>query len=122
MNKNLDQLVAFCPKCNKDVSIERIIRELDKSPAEERIYLTCSHNLEVECNEKVNVTEELRMKHKNKLNKLLGKFMSKTSGTTKRPAREQIIIDRERKLRIHKVEEQDLSGNWILVHYHEDPI
>lgn len=36
-----------------------------------------------------------------------------------RPAREELIIDKERKWKYHFVEEQNETGEWETVHYHE---
>jgi len=43
----------------------------------------------------------------------------KISGSTSRPAREHLVIDRKRDHKYHHVEEQDESGQWVTVH-HED--
>jgi hypothetical protein len=46
---------------------------------------------------------------------------SKTSGQTKRPADETLIVDRTgAKTKVtHKVQELDADGNWITVHEHD---
>lgn len=37
-------------------------------------------------------------------------------------AREELIIDKEKRWKYHIVEEQNESGNWKIVHIHEGPL
>jgi len=115
----MENLKEFCTACKG----EKDILKVERNPQSEIIELSCGHRLiKVVTNETISLSDRIRTKHFNSLRKLKRRYKTKISGETKRPARDIILIDRERGKVIHRVWEQDPSGEWELVHYEEKSI
>lgn len=114
----MEELKEFCKSCGS----KKDIVEIEKVANRETIKLSCGHRIiKLEFSESLGVSEQFMAKHFDSSDKLQSRYRTKTSGGTKRPARDNIIIDRDRKRIIHQVWEQDESGNWELVHDEEKP-
>jgi hypothetical protein len=69
----------------------------------------------MEVTEQIGVRDDIKTEHFDRELKLLEKFKTKISGKTQRPAEETITIDREAKVKIHKVWEKNDRGELELV-------
>jgi ribosomal protein L44E len=117
----MDEWRMFCPTCNTERKVEEV--QLDEQGKMSR--LSCGHRIiEVKFKEDIGLTERLNWKHRRPGYKKPvgeGKVRERLSGEAKRPARVNIIIDRLKRKKIHKVWEQLDSGEWELVHDEEEP-
>lgn len=81
------------------------------------VKLSCGHRfISNGCTETIGLSNQIQAKHKNLFGKLLKKYRTKTSGESKRSARESLRFDREKQMILHKVEEQNENGEWEVVH------
>jgi len=112
----MNELKKFCKGCQKEVDIKEIIRDSQR----EILKFSCGHkHIKVTFTGVVKIEERISLKHKNEFGKLLERFKTKTSGKTKRPAKDSITIDRENRKIIHKVWEKNENEKWELVHMDE---
>jgi hypothetical protein len=112
------ELKKFCSACNQ----EKDVTEIEINPQGESVRLSCGHRIiSVEVAESLGISEQIMAKHFGPEHKLKSRYKTKTSGETKRPARDNIIIDRDRRKIIHQVWEQNPNGEWELVHDEEKP-
>lgn len=108
----------FCNTCNA----ERDILKITLDQAGETAELSCGHkDINIHIVDRVAVYDKIRTKHKDSQNKLLGKYKTEAAGETGYPARKTILIDREKQVKTHIVEEQLPNGEWIEVHHKETP-
>jgi hypothetical protein len=113
------ELKKFCSACNQ----EKDVTEIEINSQGETVRLSCGHRIiSVEFMETLGLSEQMMAKHFGPEHKLKSRYKTKISGETKRPARDNIIIDRDRKNIIHQVWEQNKNGEWELVHDEEKPI
>jgi len=114
-------LTKHCIDCDADFEVGRIIKERDSTT----YYLSCGHPAIVKViNEGIKIISRELLKRKNRdksHNYFKSVFRIKLSNN-KRLVRESIIIDRERHVRIHQVEEKNERGDWELIHSHEVPL
>jgi hypothetical protein len=116
---SLLELRKFCKACNQ----EKDMAEIESNPQGETIRLSCGHRIiSVEFAETLGLSEQIMAKHFGPEHELKSRYKTKISEKTKRPARDNIIIDRDRKRIIHQVWEQNQNGEWDLVHDEEKPI
>jgi|GEM_PF-173074 len=112
------ELKKFCNACNQ----EKDITEIEINPQGETVRLSCGHRItSVEFTETLGLSEQIMAKHFGPEHELKNRYKTKMSGKTKRPARDNLIIDRGRKKIIHQVWEQNQKGEWELVHDEEKP-
>jgi hypothetical protein len=114
-------LTGHCIDCIADVEVERIIKEQGSTT----YYLSCGHRaIKKVINEgiKIKSRELLKRKNRDKSNKFYKSVFRIKLSKNKRLARENVIIDRERHVRIHQVEEKNERGEWELIHSHEVPL
>jgi hypothetical protein len=118
IDPELEPLCATCYSCNKEVAINKITQE----DGSRTYYLSCGHNSIIKV---INEFENIEERHnyfirtlKRKLRKM---FRNKISGKTKRRTKELLEFDKERRIKIHKVEELNDFGEWELVHNEEVP-
>jgi len=115
----MENLKEFCTACKE----EKDILKVERNPQSEIIELSCGHRLiKVVTIETISLSDRIRTRHFNSSRKLKSRYKTKISGETKRPAKDIILIDRERGKIIHRVWEQDPSGEWELVHDEEKSI
>jgi len=115
----MEKLKKFCNACKE----EKDIVEIEKYSQGEVIRLSCGHKIAWDIfTDIVTVTDEIMAKHFDPSHNLKSRYKTKTSGESKRPARDNIIIDRKRRKIIHKIWEQDNDGEWKLVHDEEKPL
>jgi ribosomal protein L32 len=108
-----------CPTCKQ----EKDIIEIERVKGRETFKLSCGHkqnNYEFIGNISIGLIPQHKAEFwdKKKLQKI---SRSKTSGKTKRPAKESIVFYRDKKIIIHKVWEKNESGEWKLIHEHTEP-
>ncbi|MFW6173336.1 MAG: hypothetical protein ACOC5T_06280, partial [Elusimicrobiota bacterium] len=72
--------------------------------------------------ERITLKDFIKAEHYNSSGKFLNKYKTKISGKTKRPARENLEIDRKAGKKIHRVWERKKNGEWELVHDEEVPL
>jgi hypothetical protein len=109
-----------CIACNADFEVERIIKEQGSTT----YYLSCGHPAKTKViNEGIEIRsrELLKRKNRDKSHKFYKNVFRIKLSKNKRPARENILIDKERQVIVHHVEEQNECGEWKVVHSHEDP-
>lgn len=115
----MEKLKKFCNAYKEEKEIIEILRDAQTIT----FKLSCDHRfIEAEFFDKIGFSDELKVKHFDPLHKLLSRLKTKTSRETKRPARDNIIIDRNRQKVIHEVWEQNENGEWELVHDEEKPL
>ena len=115
----MEELKKLCPTCQEKKDIIKIERDQHS----ETIILSCGHKqIKEEITEVICVSDSIMAKHKDPLGKLLSRYKTKLSGEAKRPARDEIVIDRIMKKLFHKVWEQNNEGEWELVHDEEKPL
>jgi len=120
----MEELKRFCNACQQEKKIVLIEKCEDRG----MIELSCGHKIaegRAEIKAKIEMLVSFKAKQKkagfkNYVRKAIQRF--KTSGKTKRKAKEVLIIDREKNVKIHQVWEQDESGEWVLVHDEEEPL
>jgi len=113
------EIKKFCNACNQ----EKDIMEIEINPQGETVRLSCGHRIiSVEFTETLGLSEQMMAKHFGPEHELKSRYKTKISQGTKRPARDNIIIDRDGKKIIHQVWEQNQNGEWELVHDEEKPI
>jgi hypothetical protein len=117
----MDEWRRFCNACKEEKDVEEV--QVDEQGKVTR--LSCGHEIiEDEVIDIVHVIDQLDWKHLipgYKKPVAEGKTRERPSIKTKRPARVHITIDRLAQKKIHRVWEQMESGEWELVHKHEDP-
>jgi len=108
----LKELKRFCATCKA----EKEIVEIKTDPQGEEVKLSCGHKIiSVEIIEKVKVRDFIGIKHRRE-GKLLSRFMTKISRKTKRPSKDELRFDWEKREIHHKVWEQNEKGEWEVVH------
>ena len=113
------ELKKFCSACSQ----KKDVTEIEINSQGETVRLSCGHRIiSVEFTETLGLSEQIMAKHFDPEHKLRSRYKTKTSGETKRPARDNIVIDRDRKRIIHQVWEQNQNAEWELVHDEEKPI
>lgn len=117
--RSIVELKKFCSACNQ----EKDITEIEIYPQGGSVRLSCGHRIiSVEFTESLGISEQIMAKHFDSSHKLESRYKTKTSGETRRPARDNIVIDRDSSKIIHQVWEQNQNGEWELVHDEEKPI
>ena len=114
----------FCNTCQKMRNIDEIIFERSSdNEKSETIKMECGHK-EVRMNikEKIILHAFIKAEHRDSSGNFLSKYKTKISGETKRPARENLEIDRKAEKKIHQVWEQNEHGDWEIVHDEEVPL
>jgi len=115
----MKDLKKFCKACKE----EKDILKVEGGPQNEIVELSCGHKLiKVVTTETISLSDQIRAKHFNSSRKLKSRYKTKISGETRRPARDSIVIDRDKGKIIHQVWEQNQKGEWKLVHNEEKPI
>lgn len=114
----MDKLAEFCKSCGS----RKEIVEIEKVSNRETIRLSCGHRIfKLELSDKLSLSERFMAKHFDSSEKLQSRYMTKTSGETRRPAKDKLIINLENRKIIHNVWEQNENGDWELVHNEEKP-
>lgn len=116
----MEEFKKFRTACGEEKGV--VLFETNKSG--KKIELACGRRIFFdEIAEAVFVGEEsITAKHKRPgIKGYLAKLVSreKISMGTKRKAKEILIIDREKNLKIHRVWEMTEKGEWVLVHEEE---
>lgn len=121
----MEELKKYCTACGEEKDI--VLVEIDESKG--KIELECGHRIFFD--EITEITEDgiclseslkIKIKRANEFKiSVEQKIRDKISKGTKRPAREILIIDKERKVKIHRVWEKDQKGEWVSVHEEEIP-
>jgi uncharacterized protein YheU (UPF0270 family) len=118
----MEELKRFCGACQQEKEIVLI----EKCEDGGMIELSCGHRIFYnEIVETIKVMESLNLKHKREgYKRYMAKEVQreKISGETKRRAKEVLVIDKEKNIKIHQVWEQDESGEFVLVHDEEEPL
>ena len=107
-----------CIECNANFEVEGVIKEQGSTT----YYLSCGHRAEIKViNEvaKIIPIELLKRKNRDKSHIYFKSVLRIKLSKDKRFVRENIIIDRERHVRIHQVEEKKERGEWEPVHSHQ---
>lgn len=119
---NMEEFKRFCSACQQEREIVLIEKREDGGMVE----LSCGHRIFYnEIVETIKVMESFNLKHKREgYKRYMAKEVQreKISGETKRRAKEVLVIDKEKNIKIHQVWEQDESGEWVLVHYEDIPL
>lgn len=111
-------LSVRCVACDNDVELDKIIR----AHGSETYYLSCGHKAIVKViNESETIDDSQNYYIRGLKGKLRKFFRWKISARTKRPTKELLEFDKQRRIKIHRVEEQNELGKWELVHYEEEP-
>lgn len=124
---------VYCPNCNKEFDVVKVINEQHLTNPVMTYILTCGHRaIHLGVLDIVNPKDEMLGEHRQKRDpndpsgrtkpQLLQKIHIKTGGKSKQPAIKIITIDREHKKKIDLVKEQNKNGVWEEVHGHEDPL
>jgi hypothetical protein len=122
----MKELKRLCNVCKQEREIVRM--EIEKNEGSGMVELSCGHKIaegRAEIKAKIEILVSFRAKQKktgfkNYVRKTIQRF--KSSGETKRRAREFLVIDKEKNIKHHQVWEQDESGEWVLVHYEDIPL
>jgi len=120
----MEELKRFCSACQQEREIVLIEKHEDGGMTE----LSCGHKnaegrAEIKAIIEILVSYRAKQKKagfKNYARRTTQRF--KISGETKRKAKELLIIDKEKNIKIHRILEQDESGRWVLVHYEREPL
>jgi nitrate/TMAO reductase-like tetraheme cytochrome c subunit len=120
----MKDLKHFCNTCQKMRDIDEIILERPSDNEQsEIIRMDCGHkHVRTKIKEKIILRDFIKAVHKDSSGKFLSKYKTKMSGETKRPARENLEIDRKSGKKIHLVWERNEEGEWELVHDEEVPL
>ena len=114
----MKELTKFCARCKKEQDIIEILRD----PPRETFKMTCGHEfIALTISEAVGVSDQIFLKHFDSSHKLKTRNKTKKANKSGRPAKDLIVIDRERQILIHKVWEKNEDGTLELVHCEEKP-
>lgn len=116
-------ITIFSTALGEFVELDRRPRPLDADPPSEAPMVIAGQTVySMEFYAVPSVTEEMARKQSKNARQFIAEFKSRTSGVTKRPSMQQILIDRKMRMRLHEVLEKDKTGLWKTVHHHWDPI
>jgi hypothetical protein len=111
-------LSVHCVACDNEVELDKIIRV----QGSETYYFSCGHKTIVKVINESEAIKDNQSYYIRGLKQKLRKFFRwKISRRTKRPTKELLEFDKQRRLKIHIVEEQNEIGEWELAHYEEEP-
>jgi len=114
----MEELKRFCDSCKTKQDIVEIIKEAQG----ETIKMACSHKfITLVISDTMTMEEQICMKHFDSSHKLKAKDKTNKAGKSGRPATESFIIDRERRVIIHKVWEKNKNGAMEQVQSEEKP-
>lgn len=116
----MEELKKFCTACGE----EKYIVLVERDESDGKIELECGHRIFFdEITEAIYFGEEsIKAKIKRASEKKFAFeqiIRDKISKGTKRPAKEILIIDKERNVKIHRVWERDEKGEWVFFHCEE---
>lgn len=104
----MEELKRFCQTCNE----EKDIIEIETDPQGENVKFSCGHrHISAVIAAIVKITAQVKTEHKNALGKLLEKYRTQISGKSGRPAKWIMKFDREHRIIIHTVVEQNENGD-----------
>lgn len=108
---------SYCGTCKKEMDV------IERNQDAQIELLSCGHrNHLFVASEIVNASDFLNVKHLDSSKKLKARYKTKISGETKRPAIDNLEINRAKGIKVHQVWEEDQDGTKKLVHNEETPL
>ncbi len=115
------EIVEYTDTCHT-CKEEKEITKISNDSHIETVEFSCGHkHVKITVVSTIRVKGFVQAKHSNPQGDILSKYRTKESGETKRPSKEELVIDRKNRRIKHKIEEQSVNGSWTVVHEEEKP-
>ena len=112
-------MLKYCGGCKE----EKAIIKIERDEQGETFLLSCGHRIiEDIVSDTVNCEDYIYAKQHDALRRLQSRYETKKSGETKRPAIDNLEIDRGRGIKVHQVWEEEPGGKVKLVHNEQVPL